>query len=535
MANEVTIVVKARNETKAGFDAARRDAATLGTDMGTTITEKITERITQVSRTSGMGLDQAGDTMGDSIGKRIRDRIREHVRVAFDRIRGGRQNVDVDTSGRQTVHVDVDEGSRRTLLQRFTDLGNRLGEKVQGGLQTGLQAAFSGDTITLIIKAVAGALVAAVSLPAIGAAFVGAILLALGGGALALGIVGAIKDPRVSGAISQIGDQLGELVKKFGEPFKGPLADFLEDLSRFLDSPEFVDNLMAIADAFAPIVGELGQGFIGMLQNAMPGITDAAIAAAPLFKMLAEKLPRLGQAMGDFFRDMAEGAPGAIQFLSDLLDFIVWIIPKVGAVAAAFSNVYLNVRSVVKAIIGELRRLADSAGHISSTVRSAFSRAASAMSAAFNAARARIVGAFNAIRNNVAAVVDSIVAKINWLKDTIASIKGRTINIATNIIGGARSLLGFAHGGIVGAASGGIHGGLRLVGESGPELAELPPGTRVHPAGATQRMMQGGGRSSDVTLRFARDAEGPLGRALLQMLRGEIRAQGGNVQTVLGT
>jgi hypothetical protein len=49
-----------------------------------------------------------------------------------------------------------------------------------------------------------------------------------------------------------------------------------------------------------------------------------------------------------------------------------------------------------------------------------------------------------------------------------------------------RSGSGYAHGGIVGAASGGIRSRQTLVGEQGPELVDLPPGSRVHTAGATK-------------------------------------------------
>jgi hypothetical protein len=49
------------------------------------------------------------------------------------------------------------------------------------------------------------------------------------------------------------------------------------------------------------------------------------------------------------------------------------------------------------------------------------------------------------------------------------------------------------HGGIIGAASGGIHSSLRLVGEHGAELVTLPPGAMVHSNPDTQRMLGAGG------------------------------------------
>lgn len=51
---------------------------------------------------------------------------------------------------------------------------------------------------------------------------------------------------------------------------------------------------------------------------------------------------------------------------------------------------------------------------------------------------------------------------------------------------------GKAAGGVIGAASGGSRSGWTLVGEHGPELAQLPAGSTVHSNPDTQRMMSGG-------------------------------------------
>ncbi|WP_433893032.1 hypothetical protein [Streptomyces sp. CA-111067] len=51
---------------------------------------------------------------------------------------------------------------------------------------------------------------------------------------------------------------------------------------------------------------------------------------------------------------------------------------------------------------------------------------------------------------------------------------------------------GYAHGGVVGAATGGPRSRLTLVGEQGPELVDLAAGSRVHTANATKQMLAGG-------------------------------------------
>lgn len=64
---------------------------------------------------------------------------------------------------------------------------------------------------------------------------------------------------------------------------------------------------------------------------------------------------------------------------------------------------------------------------------------------------------------------------------------------------------GRAHGGIVGqAAGGGPRSNMVLVGEQGPEIVHLPPGSDVETAGATQAMLAGAG-AGVVEVRFISD------------------------------
>lgn len=106
---------------------------------------------------------------------------------------------------------------------------------------------------------------------------------------------------------------------------------------------------------------------------------------------------------------------------------------------------------------------------------------------------------------------------------------------------------GNEHGGIVGAATGGGHSGMRMVGEHGPELIDLPPGTQVHSNPDTQRLMgsgfgspgvglagQSGGGKLEVVLRFDPSAAPDAIRGIMEGIRGEVRDGGGSVQTVLG-
>ncbi|MFE9880473.1 phage tail tape measure protein [Streptomyces sp. NPDC005784] len=121
-----------------------------------------------------------------------------------------------------------------------------------------------------------------------------------------------------------------------------------------------------------------------------------------------------------------------------------------------------------------------------------------------------------------------------------------------------KAFKGKASGGIVGAAaSGGIRGGLTWVGEQGPELAQLPVGSRVWSNPDSRRMASGqlpwasmlntprrpagaaaagaGGRQ-DVNVILEIRSSGGSSRYeefLLNELRTMVRARGGNVQNIL--
>lgn len=91
-----------------------------------------------------------------------------------------------------------------------------------------------------------------------------------------------------------------------------------------------------------------------------------------------------------------------------------------------------------------------------------------------------------------------------------------------------------AHGGISGAAGGGPRGGLTWVGEEGPELVDLAPGSTVIPAGTSANMLAAGGGPVQLVLKIERTGD-RLIDALMEALAQQIRVEGGNVQQVLGS
>lgn len=473
MDNVVEIVVRSKNETKAGFDSARVDASTLGDQVGETFSQRFANRIINLRARIKSSIDKSGSDIGDSFGETIHKRITEKLKVAFS---GGRQKVDVD--------VDVDE-HKQSFLSRMTGLGKEGGDKISDGLGGSLQSFFSGDLISLLVKAIGGgALAVAISIP-LSAAISAAILAALGGGILALGIASALKDPRIAGALGELQTKAGKLFERFGEPFKGPVARALETLSGLLD--KLAPSFDRIGQSMAPIIDKLAPAFAEFVENVMPGLEEAIDASKPIFETLAAHLPGIGDAISDFLSSIAESGPEAADFLDDFLSLVEKVIRWTGD------------------LIGWLTRLYRG----------------------FENAKNNIKGALRQMKNDIQDAANFITGKIRTLQAVIDGLHGKsiTINISRVIetaLSGVQAYVDkhSAAGGIVGAAVGGIHNGLRWVGEQGPELMDVPAGTTVHSAADSQRMMrraQGSGGAGGV-FSFAKSGNAVLDELAAWML-----------------
>jgi hypothetical protein len=94
----------------------------------------------------------------------------------------------------------------------------------------------------------------------------------------------------------------------------------------------------------------------------------------------------------------------------------------------------------------------------------------------------------------------------------------------------------YAHGGVIGAAGGGPRSRMTLVGEQGPELVDLAPGSRVRSNPDSKRIaagMAGGGGGGPITIQLMLEGR-QVAEAIFDPLRHEIRTRGGNVQATLG-
>lgn len=127
----------------------------------------------------------------------------------------------------------------------------------------------------------------------------------------------------------------------------------------------------------------------------------------------------------------------------------------------------------------------------------------------------------------------SVASQLNYL----AGLEHTDLATYNSLIGGFNQFVVAPNkekqsGGVVGAASGRIVNGMTLVGEHGPELADLAPGTQVHSNPDSMRMAsQSGGSGWNGVVTLVVEGSGDF----VDLIRKNVRIKGGgNVQKAFG-
>lgn len=243
------------------------------------------------------------------------------------------------------------ERGRLAALERIgKDLEETVGRSAFAGLASGFRA-LPPEAQGAIALGVAGAIV--IGMPAIGAAIGAAVTLGVGGGALAAGIALAAKDPRVPAAFRYMADGIMDQLADAATVFVEPL---IQASYRFGDA--FSQIMPSIRNDFAsllPYVEQLADGAAGFVSAIMPGVDSLVGAAGPMLGVLAEELPKLGDAIGDFFSEIAAGGPGATQFLRDFFTWTEYSVRALGLLIGSLEKAYAAIRGIAAIMTGDLQ------------------------------------------------------------------------------------------------------------------------------------------------------------------------------------
>lgn len=573
MVNEIKILVRTQNSAKAGMDQVNRDmdvfakesserfTKTFSEHFSKGFTETITTRLRTVGDQAQGAATETGNKIGDTIGKRITQKISERIKVDVNgRIRDalGRMGMGGGQGGKGgdggdarrgedhvRVKVDVD---KQSLLSKMGGLGKEAEGKFEGGFGSALQSFFGSDVVSMVLKWAGFSALGVALAPVVGAAITAGVGLALGGGAIGLGIIGAFKDPRIKAAAKGTLGELKSLFADFSANFKGPLEDFFAPGNKGGGGlvgviKQITPMVQHLGKVLGPVAGQLGQGIIGMLQAMLPGILRAVEKSTPLIKTLADKLPGIGDAMGKFFDHIGNGAPMASKFLGDFLNGIRIGIRVLGVLIEVFTEAYGIFREFIVTIIDIFKTmfkvgraafmgLINLAGDFLDAATTAFGWIPGVGGKLKNAQNA-----FKSFKDYANRQLHAIDKNVNINVKVAFGNAWSAINEMTSKLQ-SLGYIGRAAGGVVGhAAEGGGRSGLTLVGEQGPELVTLPAGSQVHTAGDSRRMLAGSGGQPAYVGRLLADrtTERGLVDILMSMLRVEIfRVAGGDVQQALG-
>ncbi|TDC42095.1 hypothetical protein [Micromonospora sp. KC213] len=407
----------------------------------------------------------------------------EWVRGADGKLRDGRGRFVAagKALGDATAADVAGAGSRLAggLLGRF---GARFGAmlpdsvgKVFSGLPPQVQSVIAAAAATMAVTMSA----------AIGAALAAGILLAVGGGVLALGITQAVKDPAVAAAWKGFGDRAKKALAGFAEPFKEPL---MRAADTFGDAIERMGpGLKEIGRIIAPVIDKLAPALVGFAEKAMPGLKDAVQQSVPLFETLARHLPEIGAAVSFFLSSIADGGAGANTILSDMLTWLEGAIIIAGWLIGSLASLYQWIRdtfSTLARVGGEVwDSIKNGASSALNWVRGKFDWAVGVVRGLKGRIGRASSGMWDGVKNSFRAALNWVISKWNGLQFRLPSITafGQTIG------GGTIGTPNIPH-----LATGGD------VLESG--LAVIHRGERILPAAQVDRLPAGGGKPAELRI-----------------------------------
>lgn len=291
----------------------------------------------------------------DRLDKKTKDQAQGLSRLAaagsraFGKLRsaGDRWASDGQSSGARFA------GRAVKALGSLVDAGTAIGGKMMAGMSAAVQA--GGPYVTAAVAAVAVAAGVAAA-AAIGAAISTGVLLAVGGGILAVGIMRAAKDPKVAAAWKTFGATAKSSLSGFAEPFKGPLIRAAATFSTAIR--QMGGPLKELGKIVAPVIDKLAPSVATFAQKLLPGLKAAAQASMPLFDTLADHMPKIGEAVSFFLDAIAKEGPSANLFFDHLLTAIEATIKGLGVFIGWLTRLYAVAVASVKQVMAAFAKMA---------------------------------------------------------------------------------------------------------------------------------------------------------------------------------
>jgi hypothetical protein len=570
MASRVSVTVNVRDNSRAGIRQVRNAIRRMNDDI----------------QRAGGTADFRVTVNGNSV-RQTRATIRRLQRQL------GNQRVVINTR----VAPPDRQRFRRTVMNTLTSpartAGGMLGGIMSDGIGQGIIQGFR--TAGPIGMAVLATIITG-ALSVVGAALSGLLVTALGLAFVSIGGISAAMSEQIKTKWKGVLETIKDEFRTVGEPLIPVLDRALGRLEKMVEvaGPKLRKAIEETAPATEQFLNKIMDSFENFGKEAFQPIMDAWNVFAPVFgDQWDQFMTDLGRAFGDMAKLVEEHPTeiaaalgivlGAIVLLIDTITFFgqVWVNMMNGALEAvafvitAMADLGIVVVNTMGTIVGAAARGLGWIPGIGDGLKKA--------NEGFTIWRDHAVGKLEGVKekaNEMKGALDRanklrrLEADISqWqsqldkarkdLKRTsdqkaVAKLKGNISDLVAKLNDAARRLNamdgksattyvytqyldrvtnggGRAHGGVVGAAAtGGVRSNMTMVGEAGPELVSLPPGSHVRSNPDTRRMMkrqQANGPGAAFTIKSSGRRVDDM---LIEILREAIHQRGGDPVLVLG-
>lgn len=321
---------------------------------------------------------------------------------------------------------------------------------------SGIASGIRGGGTFAVLAAIRTALMA---LPAAGSLSAGGIVLALGGGLAALGLMFAAKNKAIRDEFKKTFDGIGKTLQQISKPFE-PVLMHLAKLIRDTFAV-FTPQLRASFEKMAPAVDRMFSAMAVAIQNMAPAIGPVTDAFIALLDALGPELPGIATSLSNAIIAIANSIKANPQTFATLIKFlsnlVVWTLKAI-AVLSSMANWFQQHSNFAKvAIAGSIgpltaalaaqilvvKKVAPAIGSMAAAAVSKLSAFASGaqsrLSAAANAtgtAVGRIRSYLGSIRDRafrVIAHIPDISGAINRIKGLLNSLFDKVISVKVNI------------------------------------------------------------------------------------------------------
>lgn len=289
----------------------------------------------------------AADDMGDEFRQAAVDAaVLEHevqeaegslrsLAVAFARAGTDAERMDLSKAIRRQRAEIRKLGDARDLLPDPSRAGATFATRLGASLSVGL-ARIGGSLGPAGAAIGAGLAIGAtpVLVAAVGAAVVGG----AGAGGVVGGMLIASRDARVKAAGQSLAADIGQRLQRSAEPFVPAMINAIGIARQEFGGLEA--DLRGLFASSARYVEPLTRGAGGFARELVSGFREAADAAGPIIDVVAMWLPRLGSALGDVFRDLADNAVDGAHAIAMVFIAIEAGIRVVGGAINAFTEFY---------------------------------------------------------------------------------------------------------------------------------------------------------------------------------------------------